>query len=367
LKNALLVSGCLVVMAACGTQETPRAKAPEAKPAGESVAAATVEWPGEYEATGTVRARTATAIASKAMGYVQQVHAAVGDRVAEGQTLVTIDARELDVNVRRADAGRATAESGVPEVEQAIAGAKANLDLAQSTFRRMEDLAAKKSISAQEFDEASARLKAAQAAYDMALSRRAQLQAKIAQAEEERKAARIAREYAEVKAPFAGVVTEKTVEPGTLASPGVPLMTLEREGGYRLEAAVEESRIAGVRAGQTVRVALEGCNQDARVSEIVPAVDAASRSYTVKIDLAPAKGCANLRTGMFGRAIFPVAARTVLAIPANAIVEQGQLQSVMVVENGTAHSRLITAGLRRGDSVEVISGLQAGERVEVKP
>jgi RND family efflux transporter MFP subunit len=368
LTKALFVSGCLLVLAACGSDQSPRAaKAPEAKPAGESAAAAMVEWPEGYEATGTVRARATTTIASKVMGYVQQVQVGAGDSVREGQTLIVIDPSDLDANVRRADAGRNEAQSAMPEVEHAIAAAKANLDLAQATFRRMEDLAARKSISAQEFDEATARLKAAQSGHEMAVSKRAQVQSRIAQAEEEQRAARIMRQYAEIKAPFAGVVTVKTVEPGTLAAPGVPLLTLEREGGYRLEVAVEESRISAARAGQPVRVALEACESAGRVNEIVPSVDAASRSYTVKIDFTPARGCPALRSGMFGRALFTLAARKVLAVPSSAVVEQGQLQSVMVVENGAARSRLITTSARRGDSVEVLSGLQAGERVEVRP
>ena len=79
-------------------------------------------------------------------------------------------------SVRHAEAARAEVESAIPELDNAMAAAKANLDLAQATFQRMQELAAKKSISNQEFDEASARLKAAQANYDMARSRRAQLE-----------------------------------------------------------------------------------------------------------------------------------------------------------------------------------------------
>ena len=114
-------------------------------------------WPDAYEATGTVRARTAAVLSSKVMAYVRQVAVQVGDRVREGQELVTLDAQDLDANVRRAEAAEAEVRSAFPEADNGVAGAKANLDLAQSTFKRMEELAAKKSISNQEFDEASAR------------------------------------------------------------------------------------------------------------------------------------------------------------------------------------------------------------------
>jgi RND family efflux transporter MFP subunit len=326
------------------------------------VAVSASEWPDAYEATGTVRARTAATISSKVMGYVQQVNVRAGDRVKAGQTLLTIDSRDLDANVRRAEAGRTEVQTGFLEADNAVSAAKANLDLAQATFKRIEDLSAKKSVSNQEFDEASARLKAAQAQYEMARARRAQLDSKLAQTEQEIRAAAITRDYAHVKAPFAGVVTARTVDPGNLAAPGAPLLTIEQEGAYRLEASVEESKIGAIRPGQTVDVALESLDRrlSARVSEIVPAVDAASRAYVIKIDLPAAP---QLRSGMFGRAWFATGKRSVLSAPASAVMERGQLQSVFVAEDGTARTRIVTLGQRSDGAVEVLSGLAPGEKV----
>jgi RND family efflux transporter MFP subunit len=243
-----------------------------------------------------------------------------------------------------------------------VAAAKANLDLAQATFKRMQDLFSKKSISNQEFDEASAKLKAAQAAHDIARARRVQLDAQAARVQQEVRATEVARSYAEITAPFAGVVTAKSADPGALALPGAPLLTIEREGAYRLEASVEESRLSAIRVGQAVSVTLDGEDRtlEARVSEIVPAVDAASRSYTVKIDLPSAPV---LRSGVFGRASFQLGSRPTLTIPAAAVSDRGQLQSVLVAENGVARIRMITAGQKSKDQVEVLSGLTAGEKV----
>jgi hypothetical protein len=98
----------------------------------------------------------------------------------------------------------------------------------------------------------------------------------------------------------------------------------------------------------------------ARVSEVVPAVDAASRAFVVKIDL-PATP--QWRSGMFGRAQFPLGSRKVLAVPAGAVVEQGQVQSVYVVEDGRARSRLITTGAKNQGQVEVLSGLTVADKV----
>jgi hypothetical protein len=113
-----------------------------------------------------------------------------------------------------------------------------------------------------------------------------------------------------------------------------------------------------------VSVTLDGIDRsiDARVSEIVPAVDAASRAYIVKIDLPAEPG---MRSGIFGRARFQLGSRGVLAIPAGAVTERGQLQSVLVAENGVARTRLITLGDKAKEQVEVLSGLSAGEKVIV--
>ncbi len=268
-------------------------------------------------------------------GLCTRSEGADGDHVREGQLLVTLDPRDLDVSSRRAESAREEVRAGIPEADSAVAAAKANLDLAQVTFGRMQDMYQKKSISNQEFDEASARLKAAQAAHDMARARRTQLDSRLAQADQEVRSTEVTRSYAEVLAPFAGVVVARSVEPGILAIPGTPMFTIEREGAYRLEASVEESRLSAIRVGQPVSVTLDGLDHtlEARVSEIVPAVDAASRAYIVKIDL-PA--LATLRSGVFGRAGFQLGSQSVMAIPAAAVAEHGQLQSVFVDDNGIA-------------------------------
>jgi RND family efflux transporter MFP subunit len=360
------VAFLLVVLSACGggSNSHPKAASGAAPVAVQTKAVAIAQWPEVYEASGTVRARAVATASSRVMAYVQQVPVQVGDRVRQGQILATLDARDLEANLRRAEAGLAEIQASIAEADNGAAAAKSSLDLAQATFHRMEELAAKKSISNQEFDEASARLRSARANYDMARARRTQLDAKMAQVEQEIRAAAITRDYAQIAAPFAGIVTAKSVEPGNLATPGAPLLTLEREGAYRLETSVDESKLPFVKEGQAVEVALDamGGRLSARVSEIVPAVDAASRTYTVKIDL-PAG--ASLRSGMFGRAWFPMGVRNVIAIPVAALVERGQVQSAFVVEDGAAHTRLVTTGRRLENTLEVLSGLSEGEAVIV--
>lgn len=368
------------ILSSCGG-EPPATPVEEPAPLTvETVTADKAEWPSVYEATGTVRARTAVTISSKVMGYVREVRVEAGDRFRAGQTLVLLDARELDAAYRQARAAHNEARSAVAEVDNAIAAAKAQLELAEATFGRMKDLYEKKSISDQEFDEASAKVKMAAANHQMALSKREQLKERIQQAEEAVEAAGIMQSYAEIRAPFEGTVTGKMVEPGNLAAPGAPLLEIERAGAYRLEAQLEESRLPDVRVGQQVTVELAALGESirARVGEVVPAIDAASRAFVVKIDL---PRLPRLRSGLFGRAKFEIGAREVVAIPAGAVVARGQVQSVFVVEGNRARVRLVTLGQRREEEVEILSGLSAGEalvcpvpagladgaRVEVRP
>ncbi len=366
-KLYVVVSLGLIGLAACSEAPPDGRTTPAAAAVRVRVEpAATQSAPVLYETTGTVRARVSAIISSRLTASVRDVKVQAGDRVREGQPLITLDNRDLDAAARRVLAARDEIRHAIPEADSAVAAARANLDLAQSTFQRFNQLYQKKSISDQEFDEVSGKRKAAQANYDMMQARRTQLDAKLAQIEEEIRSTQVTLSYAEITAPFAGLVTAKSVEPGVLATPGVPLLTLERDGTYRLEALVEESKLGSIRIGQPVRVALDGLGRtlDARVSEIVPAVDPVSRANTVKIDLPAVAG---IRSGSFGRASFELGSRSMLTVPAAAVIERGQLRSVVIAENGIARTRLITVGQRAGDRFEVLSGLQPGEFVVISP
>lgn len=358
LALALALAGCdskaPVTAAAAGGAVAPATTV-------HAVAAAMEQWPREYQATGAVRARTSTVISAQMMGYAREVNVRVGDRVTAGQLLITLDARDMDAGSERASAAIVELRAAIPEADGAVASAQAGLDLAQATFRRMRQLYRKKSISDQEFDEASARLQAAQASLDMARARRAQLEPKLAQAAEASKQAQVARSYAEITSPVNGLVTVKSIETGSLAVPGAPLLAIESDG-YRFEAQVDESKLPAIHIGQSVALTLDGTDRPihARVSEIVPEVDAASRAFTVKIDLPAAPG---LRAGLFGRARFTLGARPVLAIPSAALSEHGQIESVLVAENGVARRRLVTLGDRANGKVEALSGLAPGDLV----
>jgi multidrug efflux pump subunit AcrA (membrane-fusion protein) len=333
-----------------------------------------------YEAVGTVNPKISSVLSSKTTGQVLAVHVREGDRVRAGQVLVEIDARDAAAQAAKASAWRTEAERSLDEVdrsitaaEQSLAAAEAQARLATVTHGRYAQLLEHRAISRQEYDEAEARRDVAVAQVASAKStiaamraRRRAGEARIVQAGADVAAAAVVLSYPKVTAPFDGVVTRRSVEAGTLATPGTPLLTIEDERVYRLEASVEEAFARAVSIGDVVPVTLAALGEarlEGRVAEVGPSADPASRTVTVKIDLPRTPG---LRSGVYGRAVFSRGERMALTVARSALVERGQVVSVYVVdERGTAHVRVVTAGRESGDRVEVLSGLAEGDRVVV--
>jgi multidrug efflux pump subunit AcrA (membrane-fusion protein) len=156
-----------------------------------------------------------------------------------------------------------------------------------------------------------------------------------------------------------------------LAAPGTPLLAIEDDRTYQLEVAVDESRISNVRIGQMARLEIDalGAALDGRVVEIGPASDPATRTYTVKLDFTPAVSNKHgaIRSGFFGKALFPDADRKALLVPESAVIQRGQLFGVFLVQNDVCVFRLVKTGKHDGDRVEILAGLEAGARIVVTP
>ena len=358
----------LALLAGCGsgTQRSSRPQTSSPPIAVNARPAAQVDLPETYEATGTVKARVTTTLSARTMGRISELRVQSGDSVTAGQVVAVLDARDLETALRLAKAARSEAQDALPEVESAVAAAQAQLELAEATSRRMKQLFEEKSITPQEFDEVQAKLKTAHAGHEMSLAKRRQIDARIRQADEGVAQAELQTSFAQVTAPFAGTIIERKAEPGMLASPGTPIVVVEQSGSYRLEASVDETKLGRIRVGTPVRVGLDAVDRQvaSHVAETVPALDAGSHSFTVKIDL---PGQAGLRSGLFGRAFFEFGTRRALVVPADALVSEGQVGRVYVADGGAAHGRLVTTGVRSGDRLEILSGLSAGEVVIVHP
>ena len=351
--SLLMLLGALSLVG-CSNQETRTVPSPETVRNIPVLAVQQAHVPDLLEAVGTVRAAQTSDVASQMMGNIVEIRAHEGDHVQHGQVLAVIDDSQPRAALDRATAADLSAR-------EQLVGADSDLALAESTMKRYQNLYEKKSVSPQEFDEVKARQQAALARRDMAQAGQAQAQAALSQA-------RTSLDYTRIRAPFNGVLTEKKADVGTLASPGLAIFTVEDVHRYRLEATVNENDLQYVRTGEQVAVAIDALGNEAlkgKVAQIVPAADPASRTFLVKIEIPPDL---RLRSGLFGRAQFSRGARQALLIPRSAVVERGQLQGIYVLDqNKVASLRYITLGKTSGAEVEVLAGIQDGERVVAKP
>lgn len=309
--------------------------------------------PVELRASGTVHARETATISAQVMGRIEQVLVRAGDSVRAGQPLVVLD----DATLR---ATEAQAQAAVAAAQNQQAAAESNAALASSTLGRYKLLQAEKSVSPQEMDEVTGRARAAEAQLDAA---KAQTQA----AREQAAAAHTLRGYTRLMSPYTGIVTARMADPGTMAAPGVPLLQIDRSGPLQLQATVDESAIATVRMGMKTPVSVDGVPNplQGRVAEIVPAADPSSHSFLVKIDL-PASS--QSRAGMYGSAGFVNGMHQAVVVPRSAVVARGSLECAYVLDGqGIAQLRYVTVGATHGDSVEVLSGVAAGERIVDAP
>jgi RND family efflux transporter MFP subunit len=363
---------CAGIMSACGSSEpatpgtVPGATVPEAV---QIVRAVVAPVPERVEAGGLVRAAVTAEIVSRILAPVVAVHVASGDRVAGNAALVTLDARQLGAQTQQAEAAqRAARQVGAVATAQ-LARAEARLAIAAQTHERMATLRLRNSSTQDELDRARAELDAATADVQAARGAIQQSEAGVDAAAAAHTSATIAESYAVLRAPFAGLVTEVRIDPGSMATPGAPLVVLEDARRYRLEVRLDEARLGLVRVGQTVAVRLGNEVPTAtaalagRVAELSRILDAA-HTFTVKVDL-PASS--SLRSGLFGTATFDGPLRQSLVVPVSSLVERGQLAMVFVVDGGRARLRLVQPGRTTGEQVELLSGVEAGEAIVVRP
>jgi len=320
------------------------------------------------EAPGTVRARTTAAVAPQVMGRLTGVMVSEGSAVAAGALLATIDDTTVRAQVSSAEGAVAEAEAAGEEVEAAISQAEAAKSLAEKTLERYRKLLEGKVVTQQEFDEVEMRRTVAVKELERALQKRAQVRAKIAQARSQADAAKAMLAWTRVVAPFAGVIVEKRADAGSMAVPGVPLFVLDDPGGYRIEASVSETYLPLLKKGTPVLGVLDadpGKPFPAVVTEVVPEIDPASRTFTVKADLPAGRA----RSGQSGKLRFATGKGTVLAVPKRAITRAGGSDGVFTIgaRDNVARLSMITVGEEFGDRVEVLSGIEEGDRVALSP
>ncbi len=364
--SAFLLFACLSCSEKIEPGTTPTSGGP-AVAARVIEARSTVE-PLLYEAVGTVKSQLSATLSSKLMGVIQAFRVKEGDRVKAGDLLVQLDERQVAAQLKQAQAALAEARQAEAGAVSARTAAEAGAQRALLSYRRNRTLLEGEAITREAFETVETQHKQAQAALSRAQAMVAAAQFRISQAQAAVKAATVARKDAQIVAPFDGKVTAKLADAGALAAPGTPLLTLEREGGYRIDLVVPEAYIQSIRTGQSVDVripARDGQPLAGTIDVIVPSADQGSRTFLVQVRVTDTQ---SLHSGMFARVPLPIGEQQAMRIPESAVIRQGQLTGVFIVDaQNTARFRLIRTGRPYGDQVEVISGIKDGTRLVAAP
>ncbi len=284
--------------------------------------------------TGTVEALESVRVASRLMGYIRDIAVAEGQAVKVGQRLFTIDPLDIEGAVEQA-------RLGVKQAEDAMKDAKADYDRFESLYK--EDV-----VSRQNFEKMKLN-------YDMAVTRAAQAKAGLGTAQGQLK-------YAVVTSPINGVVTGKLANEGDIAAPGHPVLMVENPSRLQVRGSVPEEIYRTLKLGAQVMVEVDGLDKAvaAKVAQMSPAADPMTHTYLVKLDIA----ATGPRSGAFARILFPTGKRELLAVPEAAVLERAGIVGVFVVDTqGAAQYRMVRLGRKEGGLVEVLSGLNPGDKV----
>jgi RND family efflux transporter MFP subunit len=336
------VLGVLIIglAAACGRGSADSSAAkPPAQTAGTTLVVRDTTITGSFEAAGVAEPVQRATLSTRLMGSVTQVLVREGDRVTKGQVLARIDARDLQAKRAQVDAG--------------IAGAEAMYQDAQTQAARFRALYADSAATRYQLEQVETGLARAEAGLRNARASRDELNA--------------VGDYAEIRAPFSGIVTQRFVDPGAFAAPGAPIVEVQDASRLRVSVTVAPRVASALRSGQQLEASIEGHPARAVIEGAVPAP--AGAVYTVnalvdnqKHDFLPGSS-ATLR--------IPDGTRTAILIPAAALVQEGDLTGVKVTVRGTTELRWVkiagqcSSPAGAGPCVEVLSGLNPGDEIVV--
>lgn len=273
-------------------------------------------------------------IASRLMGYIKNLDVKVGQKVKQGDLLFSIDSGDIKSQIAQANSG----------YQQAIAALKdARLDYNRFTKLYKED-----SVSKQQYDKIKLQFSVAQENLAAAKSGLDQAKAQL--------------NYANVKAPFDGVVVQKMAVAGSLAAPGNPVVVMENLQSLSVQTQVAGDLYAVLRNGDTAEVRIEGIEKPmvGTIYTLVSVADPKTRTHTVKLSLPKVD---DVNSGTFARISFKRGERQTMMLPKSAVVTRAGIEGVFVLENDKAFFHMVRTGAEMGDMVEIQSGLVLGEQI----
>jgi membrane fusion protein, multidrug efflux system len=294
--------------------------------------------PAERVLDGTVEAVRQATLSAQTASRVAEIPADVNDRVAAGTVLLKLRGTEQAASLGQAQA--------------ALQAAAARETEAQARYSRISDMYSRKVVAKATFDEATA-------SRDGAV---AQLMAARAGVE----AAREGVSYTELRAPYAGVVTQKLVQVGEAVGPGTPLMSVAALDALRVVTEIPESLVEQVKAAKKATVRFGTQSIEATAVTVFPSADPRTNTFRARVDL-PANA-AGLAPGMLVKVAIPSGEEQRLTVPRAAVVERSEMRAVYVVAaDGRVSLRQVRLGRPTGDRIEVLAGLAAGEAVALDP
>ncbi|UOB17596.1 efflux RND transporter periplasmic adaptor subunit [Abyssalbus ytuae] len=288
-------------------------------------------------ASGKIEAVNSADLSTRMMGFVDKIYVNVGDKIKKGQLLISVNDADLTAKLAQVNAG--------------ITEAQAAYNIAQKDYERFLTLFKSNSASQKELDDITANYNMAKARLEAARQMKNEVNAQFS--------------YANIRAPFNGVVTNKFINEGDMANPGMPLLEVESPGKFQVIAMVPESEISKVKPETEVTISIKSLNETVKgkVLEISTSSKNTGGQYLIKIIINETN--TSLLSGMYATVQIPVEETTstgTVLIPAEAIIQHGQLSGVYTVsQNNTALLRWLRLGRTYGDKVEVLSGLAADE------
>jgi len=295
------------------------------------------------EVTGQVEAAHAANVSTRIMGYITKVYVKTGDRVKAGQMLFTINSTDIQ-------AKKAQVEAGIKQAEAA-------LHVAQKDFDRYTLLYKQNSASAKEVEQINLQYQSAKANFESAKAMQSEVVAQMT--------------YANVVAPFSGVVTQKLADEGSLANPGMPIVIIEQTGSLQVSAMVPESAVVGTKLGSDANVIVSSANTSftGKITQVNPSSQLTGGQYIIKISI-PTNITSKILAGMYATVTIQnktdikidTTTSNGILVPITAIVNRDQLTGIYTVgSQNTALLRWVRLGKTIGGNVELLSGLSKDE------